>query len=261
MEKFLGWVGNCLAAVLTAIAGAFLLIAACIALAIFGPAYLNGNEVDLYEMAYTDHSRLRTELLSSLETSNSTATDLGIERLYATCTVANVDNDYPSAARMHIATVHDMELLGVTCESVSEAHGSGRDNGTNPELLELSRRAGIEGVSDAVNHQRTNIRLEPLASDPGPAPELDWWDKRTTRKKPLRKIGQDIQNQILDLDQELKRLEHINGLLADEYADLRLANLTAKLEAAEKSPTEATIKRLALLLERPTLAEQIQRTP
>lgn len=189
---------------------------------------------------------------------NEVAVNLGVERLYATCLVAGSDSAHRSIPREHIPNVHDMELLGVTCDSVSDLHDSTVTENADQPVLELSRRAGIEGVVAAVDGQRTNIAPEPLATAPGLAPELNFLQKRTTRKGPLRETAEDIQNQTIDLDQDLDNLATIKTLLADEYSDLRRANLALKSSISAGMPNESNLERTLLLLDRPPLAEHLQ---
>lgn len=221
-------------------------------------AFLNGDQVDLYEKAHADYSELRVRWSDEMWAANGLSADLGAERLYATCSVVASDSAQISIQREHASNVHEMELFGVTCDSLSDLHDSAGIRNADYALIELSRRSGIEGVTAAVNGQRTNIRLKPLSVDPGPAPELTFWEKRTTRKRPLRKMAEDLQNQTLDLDQELDHLATIITLLADEYEDLRRANLVLTSEISQGAPSESSIEKVLLLLDRPPLAEQLQ---
>ena len=220
--------------------------------------YCNGNQVAQYERAHADYSQLRARWSDEIWTANGLAADLGIERLYATCSVLASDSNQISIQREHAPNVHEMELLGVTCDSISDLHNSAVTQNADYTLLELSRRAGIEGVTAAVNGQRTNTRPKPLSVDPGPAPELTYWEKRTTKARPLRKMAEGLQNQTLGFHQELDNLETINKLLTDEYADLRRANLVLTSEIAQRAPSEGSIEKVLLLLDHPPLAEQLQ---
>ena len=71
-------------------------------------------------------------------------------------------------------------------------------------------------------------------------------------------MAEDLQNQTLDLDHELDHLATIITLLADEYEDLRRANLVLTSEISQGETSESSIEKVLLLLDRPPLAEQLQ---
>lgn len=222
------------------------------------PAYFNGDQVDLYERAYLDYSTRWGEVADHSETADDLATNLGVERLYATCVAVGSGVEDVSIQREHSPNVHDMELLGVSCDTIGSYHGSAGEQLGDAPLNDLSRRAGIEGVTAAVNGQRSGTAPIIIGEAPEPTPELSWWQKRTTRKRPLRKVAEELQSETIELDTELKRLTTINTLLADEYADLRQANIALKLELAAGTPSDASVSKVLLLLKRPPLSNQLQ---